>query len=70
MEAGQKLEGKHSGGLYTENREYGQPGWPSGLALLSAHGGILETRNRVPRQAPFTEPASPSARLSLSLCLS
>ena len=38
----------------------GQPGWLSGLALPSAQGVILETRDRVPRQAACVEPASPS----------
>ena len=46
----------------------GQPGWLSGLALPSAHGLILETRDQVPHQAPRKEPASPpSACLCLSL---
>ena len=51
-----------------------QPGWLSSLVLPSAQGVILETQDRVPRQAPCVEPASPSAcvsaSLSLSLCLS
>ena len=47
----------------------GQPGWPSGLALPSAQGVILETRDRVPCQVPCMEPASPLP-LSLSLALS
>ena len=41
--------------------ETGQPGWLSGLAPLSAQGVILETRDRVARQAPCMGPASPSA---------
>ena len=44
----------------------GQPQWPSGLVPPSAKGMILETRDRVPRQAPCMEPAS----LSESLCVS
>ena len=58
----------------------GQPEWLSGLAPPSAQGLILETRDRVPSQAPCMEPASSSAcvsaspslslSLSLSLCLS
>ena len=48
----------------------GQPWWLSGLAPLSAQGLILETRDRVPRQAPCMEPACVSASLSLSLCVS
>ena len=51
-----------------EGRE--QPGWPSGLALPSAQGVILETRDQVPRWAPCMEPASPSACVSVSLSLS
>ena len=50
----------------------GQPRWLSGLPPPSAQGEILETRDRVPHQAPCMEPASPSACVSasLSLCLS
>ena len=46
----------------------GQPGWLSGLALPSAQGLILETRDLVPRHAHSMEPASPSA--SPSACVS
>ena len=35
--------------------------------LPLARGVILETQDRIPRQAPCMEPASPSASLSLSL---
>ena len=51
---------------------FGQPGWLSGLALPSAQGLILETRDRVPHWARCMEPASPSAcfSTSLSLCVS
>ena len=51
---------------------FGQPEWPSGLALPSAQGMILETQDRVPHQAPCMGPASPSACVSapLSLCVS
>ena len=38
----------------------------SGLAPPAAQGVILESRDRVPRQAPRTEPASPSACVSVS----
>ena len=48
----------------------GQPGWLSGLALRSAQGVILETWDPVPCQVPCMEPASPSAFLFLSLCVS
>ena len=48
----------------------GQPWWLSGLALPSAQGVILETRDRVPHRAPCVEPASPSACVSLPLSLS
>ena len=52
----------------------GQPGCLSGLVLPSAQGLILETWDRVPRWAPFVEPASPlpvflPTSLSLSLCV-
>ena len=40
-----------------------------GLVLPAAQGVILETRDRVPRQAPHMEPASPSACVSASLSL-
>ena len=50
----------------------GQPGWLSSLAPPSAQGMILETRDRVPRRAPYMEPASTSACVSpsLSVCVS
>ena len=48
----------------------GQSQWPSGLAPSSAQGVILDTQDRVPRQASSMEPASLSANLSLSLCVS
>ena len=48
----------------------GQLGWLSGLALPLAQGMILETQDQVPRPAPCTEPASPSACVSTSLYLS
>ena len=48
----------------------GQPGWLSGLAPPLAQGMILETRDQAPHQAPCMEPASPSACLCLSVCLS
>ena len=46
--------------------------WLGGLVPPSAQSVILETWDRVPRQAPCMEPASPSAYLSasLSLCVS
>ena len=40
------------------------------LALPSSQGVILETLDRVPRQALSMEPASPSACVCLSLSLS
>ena len=53
-----------------KERERGQPGWLSGLALPLAWGMILGTRDRVPRRAPSMESASPSACVSASLSLS
>ena len=47
----------------------GQLGWLSGLALPSAQGVTMGTRDRVPRPAPCMRPASPSARVSPSLCV-
>ncbi|CAD7681054.1 unnamed protein product [Nyctereutes procyonoides] len=41
-----------------------------GLALPSAQGLILETRDRVPHRAPCMEPASPSACVSAPLSVS
>ena len=48
----------------------GQPWWLSGLVPPLAQGLILETRDRVLHRAPCVEPASPSAYVSASLCLS
>ena len=48
----------------------GQPGWLSSLAPPLAQGVILETQDQVPHQASCMEPASPSACVSASLCLS
>ena len=51
-----KLEG-HLGGSVAEH-------------LPSAQSVILGSRDRVPHQAPCVEPASPSACVSASLCVS
>ena len=48
----------------------GQPGWLSSLALPSAQGLILESRDRVPCRSSCMEPASPSACVSAALSLS
>ena len=48
----------------------GQPQWLSSLALPSAQGLILETRDQVPHWAHCREPASPSACVCVSVCLS
>ena len=53
-----------------KRKNYEQPGWLSGLALPSAQGVILETRDGVLRWAPCMEPASPSACVSASLSVS
>ena len=50
-------------------RHLGQPGWLRGLAPPLDQGLILETRDRVPCQAPYMEPASPSASVSASLSM-
>ena len=51
--------------LLFKKRKGGQPWWRSGLAPPAAQGVILETLNRVPRQALCMMPASPSPSLSL-----
>ena len=55
-----------------EERLVGRLGGSGVERLPSAQGVILETRDRVPHQAPCMEPASPSACVSasLSLCVS
>ena len=50
--------------------ETGQPRWCSGLVLPVAWGVILETLDRLPRQALCMEPASLSACVSASHSLS
>ena len=52
-------------GLSVRNR-IGQPRWLSSLALPSAQGLILKTRDRVPGRAPCMEPVS----LPLCVCVS
>ena len=52
-----------------KNEVEGQPQWRSGLALPSAWGVILKTRDRVPRRALCMEPASLSLPLPVSLPL-
>ena len=47
----------------------GQPQWLSGLAPPLAQGMILGSQDSVPHQAPYVEPASPSASVSASLSL-
>ena len=53
--------------LLLKKSTIGQPRWLIGLAPPTAQGKILETWDRVPRQAPCMEPAS---RFALCLCLS
>ena len=48
----------------------GQPQWRSGLAPPAAWGVILGSRDQVLHRAPCMEPASPSACVSASLCMS
>ena len=55
------------GNMVQKTLDIGQPGWLSDLAPPSAQGVILETGDRVPRQAPSMEPASPSPCVSASL---
>ena len=61
-------DGACTGRICAKLQKFEQPGWLSSLALPSAQGLILETRDRVPCRAPCMEPASPSA--PLSLCVS
>ena len=59
------LEGSLS--LQMKYLKIGQPQWCSGLAPPAAQGVILETPDRVPRQALCMEPASASACVCASL---
>ena len=52
-----------------KNHRHGVPGW-SFECLPLAQGVILVFRDQVPHRAPCMEPASPSAYVSASLCLS
>ena len=47
----------------------GSPGGAAVWRLPLAQGAILESRDRVPRQAPSMEPASPSSFVSASLSI-
>ena len=62
----------HCSSFLLRKLQSGQPGWLSGLGPPSAQGVILEARDQVLHQAPYVEPASPSASVSASrsLCLS
>ena len=53
-----------------KNLTTGQPQWLHSLTPPSAQGVVLETQDRVLHQAPFMEPASPSACVFASLSLS
>ena len=55
--------------FYIKHKNFEQPRWLSSLAPPSAQGLILETWDRVPRQAPCMKPASPSACVSASVCV-
>ena len=46
------------------------PGWLSGWAPAFGSGCDPQSKDRVPHQAPCMEPASPSAYVSASLCVS
>ena len=63
--------GTHTGTLFSHQKtEIWAAQVARGLVPPSAQGVILETSDRVPRQAPCMEPASPSAYVSASLSLS
>ena len=49
---------------------WGSLGGSAVWRLPLAQGTILESQDQVPRQAPGMEPASPSACVSASLCVS
>ena len=53
-----------------KNNELGTPGWLSSWAAAFGSGRDPPVPESVPRPAPCTEPASPSAYLSASLCMS
>ena len=53
-----------------EKQIRGSPGGSVVQCLPSAQGVILETWDQVPHQAPCMDPASPSAYVSVSLCVS
>ena len=50
--------------------EWGSLGGAAVWRLPLAQGAILETRDGIPHRAPCMEPASPSACVSASLCVS
>ena len=56
--------------LSDKNASAGSPGGSAVWCLPLAQGVILESQDRVPRQAPCMEPAFPSACVSASLSLS
>ena len=56
--------------ILNNNLEGGRLGGSAVEHLPSAQGMILEFKDRVPSQAPCEEPASPSACVSASPCLS
>ena len=53
-----------------KNSMQGRLGGSAVEHLLSAQGVILESQDQVAHQAPYKEPASPSAYVSASLSLS
>ena len=57
------MPGKREGG-------WGKPRWLSSLAPAFSPSMILGSRDQVPCRAPCMEPASPSACVSASLCVS
>ena len=64
---------KQGAGVVAGDYQPSGPGTPGGSAverLPSAQGVILGSRDRVPRRGPCRDPASPSACVSASLCVS
>ena len=62
-----ELQAKLAAFFKNRKLSLGQPRWRSGLAPPAARGVILETLDRVPRQALCMEPASLPLILSLYL---
>ena len=63
-------EDSHLSGMTLRSQRTGAAWMAQGFSATFSPGVILETRDRVPHRASCMEPASPSACISASLCLS